>query len=79
MSLFITQCSYSHLQVSLAEKYQQEKHAEEKSILVKQVDSLTDRHTKANKDLQETQVENARLLSQLKNTLGMSAMTMRLY
>ena len=57
-------------QVALAERYQQEKHAEEKSILVKQVDSLTDRHNKASKDLQETQVENARLLSQLKNTLG---------
>ena len=58
------------MQVELAEKYQADKFGEEKTILVKQVDTLTERLNKATKDLQETQVENGKLLSQLRHTLG---------
>lgn len=54
-------------EVELAQKYQQDKFSEEKTILVKQVDSLTLRHTKVSSELQLLQVDCAKLRSQLQH------------
>ncbi|KAF6032050.1 hypothetical protein EB796_009654 [Bugula neritina] len=57
-------------EVELAQKYQQDKFSEEKTILVKQVDSLTLRHTKVSSELQLLQVDCAKLRSQLQHAQG---------
>ncbi|XP_067945325.1 coiled-coil domain-containing protein 158-like [Watersipora subatra] len=56
-------------EVALTEKYQMDKFTEEKTLLVTQVDSLTARVNKLAQELKDAEVENGKLLSQLRHTL----------
>lgn len=54
----------------MAEGYQREKFTEEKDILVKQVDSLTERNSKISAESQQVQADLVKVKEQLAYTQG---------